>query len=84
MNRRRSALEDFCAAEITHGRRDLKSGVTSRHTRPTAGSDGARVMPHAGERQNVPIVAHGPFVAESRADRMRLSEAYVRGHASGQ
>lgn len=47
--------------------------------RITAGDNGARVMLYAGERQNVPIVMHGPFVAENRADLMRLSRLYVEG-----
>jgi redox-sensitive bicupin YhaK (pirin superfamily) len=37
------------------------------------------VMLYAGERQDVPIVTHGPFVAESRVDLIRLSEAYGQG-----
>lgn len=45
----------------------------------TGGERGARFMLYAGERQNVPIVMHGPFVAESRADLMRLSRMYVEG-----
>jgi redox-sensitive bicupin YhaK (pirin superfamily) len=36
-------------------------------------------MLYAGERQNVPIVMHGPFVAENRADLMRLSKLYFDG-----
>ena len=36
-------------------------------------------MFYAGERQNVPIVAHGPFVGETRADLVRLSRAYAEG-----
>jgi redox-sensitive bicupin YhaK (pirin superfamily) len=47
--------------------------------RITAGNAGARVMLYAGERQNVPVVMHGPFVAENRADLMRLSRLYVEG-----
>jgi redox-sensitive bicupin YhaK (pirin superfamily) len=34
-------------------------------------------MFYAGERQDVPIVTHGPFVGESRADLVRLSQAYL-------
>jgi redox-sensitive bicupin YhaK (pirin superfamily) len=45
----------------------------------TAGKDGARVLLYAGERQDVPIVMHGPFVGETRADLMRLSRLYVEG-----
>jgi redox-sensitive bicupin YhaK (pirin superfamily) len=47
--------------------------------RITAGSEGARVVLYAGERQGVPIVMHGPFVAENRADLMRLSRLYLEG-----
>ena len=36
-------------------------------------------MLYAGERQNVPIVTHGPFVAETRADLARVSRAYAEG-----
>jgi redox-sensitive bicupin YhaK (pirin superfamily) len=45
----------------------------------TAGDDSARVLLYAGERQGVPIVLHGPFVGESRADIMRLSQLYTTG-----
>jgi quercetin 2,3-dioxygenase len=45
----------------------------------TAGPNGARIMLYAGQRQNVPIVMHGPFIAESRADLMRLSRSYIEG-----
>ena len=44
-----------------------------------AGDDGARFLIYAGERQRVPIVLHGPFVGESRADLMRLSKLYMDG-----
>ena len=43
------------------------------------GEDGARVMLYAGERQRTPIVMHGPFVGETRADLVRVSQAYVQG-----
>jgi redox-sensitive bicupin YhaK (pirin superfamily) len=36
-------------------------------------------MLYAGERQNVPIVTHGPFVGETRADLVRVSQAYAQG-----
>jgi redox-sensitive bicupin YhaK (pirin superfamily) len=48
-----------------------------------AGDNGARVILYAGERQNVPIVSHGPFIAESRADLMRLSRLYMEGKMPG-
>lgn len=58
----------------------LEFGGRGTTVRTTAGKDGARVMLYAGERQDVPIVTHGPFVAENRTDLVRLSEAYVQGH----
>jgi redox-sensitive bicupin YhaK (pirin superfamily) len=45
----------------------------------TAGPEGARVVLYAGERQGIPIVQHGPFVGESRADIVRLSRLYTQG-----
>jgi len=47
--------------------------------RITGGEDGARLVLYAGERQHIPIVQHGPFVGESRADIIRLSELYMTG-----
>ena len=47
--------------------------------RMIAGDDGTRLMLYAGERQRVPIMMHGPFVGESRADIMRLSRQYIDG-----
>lgn len=44
-----------------------------------AGEHGARVVLYAGEPQRVPIVIHGPFVGESRADLLRISREYVAG-----
>jgi redox-sensitive bicupin YhaK (pirin superfamily) len=41
--------------------------------------NGSRVMLYAGERQNVPIVAHGPLVGETHADLVRVSRAYAEG-----
>jgi len=52
---------------------------SSMNVRLVAGDRGARVMLYAGERQNVPIVTHGPFVGETRADLVRVSQAYARG-----
>ena len=45
----------------------------------TAGSRGARAVLYAGERQSVPIVMHGPFVGETRADLVRVSQDFVQG-----
>jgi redox-sensitive bicupin YhaK (pirin superfamily) len=33
----------------------------------------------AAERQDVPIVTHGPFVGETPADLLRVSQAYAQG-----
>jgi quercetin 2,3-dioxygenase len=51
----------------------------STNIRVTAGSSGARVVLYAAERQGVPIVTHGPFVGETRADLVRVSQAYAEG-----
>lgn len=53
------------------------SGASS--LRLVADDAGARVMLYAGEPTNVPIVMHGPFVGETRADLMRISSAYLDG-----
>jgi redox-sensitive bicupin YhaK (pirin superfamily) len=37
------------------------------------------VILYAGQRQDVPIVTHGPFVGETRSDLVRLSTAYAQG-----
>lgn len=55
------------------------AGGSRTNLRLTAGPDGARVVLYAGERQHVPIVTHGPFVAESRAALMRIGLAYSQG-----
>ncbi len=52
---------------------------TSGALRLEAGEHGTRVMLYAGERQRAAIVMHGPFVGETRADLMRISQAYVQG-----
>jgi redox-sensitive bicupin YhaK (pirin superfamily) len=57
----------------------LEFGGPSTALRLTAGPDGSRVMLYAGERQGVPIVTHGPFVGETRADLVRVSTAYAHG-----
>ena len=57
----------------------LEFGRPATTVRLTAGNDGSRVMLYAGERQGVPIVTHGPFVGETRADLVRVSQAYVEG-----
>jgi redox-sensitive bicupin YhaK (pirin superfamily) len=51
----------------------------STSIRVTAGTSGARFVLYAAERQDVPIVTHGPFVGETRADLVRVSQAYAQG-----
>jgi len=43
------------------------------------GEVGTRLILYAGERQRTPIVMHGPFIGETRADLMRVSQAYIQG-----
>jgi quercetin 2,3-dioxygenase len=45
----------------------------------TAGKNGVRLVLYAGESQGDPIVQHGPFVGDSRADIVRLSDLYRTG-----
>ena len=47
--------------------------------RITGEEKGARLILYAGERQGIPVMMHGPFVGESRADLMRLSRQYLDG-----
>jgi redox-sensitive bicupin YhaK (pirin superfamily) len=47
--------------------------------RMLAGADGARVVLYAGEPQGDPIVAHGPFIGDSRQDIARLYEEFRAG-----
>lgn len=56
---------------------DLNSATTVIQL--STGGVTARAVLYAGERQNVPIVMHGPFVGETRADLMRVSGQYMRG-----
>jgi len=58
---------------------DRPSGKGPTSLRVTAGSNGARFLLYAGEPQNVPLVTHGPFVGETRADLMRASRDYLDG-----
>jgi quercetin 2,3-dioxygenase len=58
---------------------DSVNDAPSTNLRLSAGDSGARVMLWAGERQDAPIVTHGPFVGESRADLVRVSQDYAQG-----
>lgn len=55
------------------------SGEGESSLRLVAGDAGARVVLYAGEPTSVPIVMHGPFVGETRADLMRVSSDYLAG-----
>jgi quercetin 2,3-dioxygenase len=57
----------------------LESGGPSTTIHLTGGASRSRVMFYAGERQHVPIVTYGPFVGETRADLVRVSQAYAEG-----
>lgn len=43
------------------------------------GSQPLRVLMYAGERQNIPIVQHGPFVGDTREDIVRAYQGYRSG-----
>jgi len=59
--------------------RDAEAESGGTVVRIAAGDRGARVVLYAGERQRVPIVMHGPFVGETRADLMELSRKFMEG-----
>jgi len=44
-----------------------------------AGSSGARVLLYAGEPQNIPVVAQGPFIAGSKEELVGYYSAYRQG-----
>lgn len=44
-----------------------------------AGATPLQVLLYAGQRQNVPIVSHGPFIGDSRDDIVRSFESYRAG-----
>ena len=44
--------------------------------RLSAGNHGARLVLYAGEPQHDPIVSHGPFIADTREDIVRLFHEY--------
>ena len=69
---------------------ELKAGQLGWLDRPTttgdssvvhikAGTDGARLLLYAGERQGDPIVSHGPFIGDRRDDIVRLYSEYRDG-----
>ncbi|MDB4884216.1 MAG: pirin family protein [Gemmatimonadetes bacterium] len=68
---------------------DLRAGQVGWLDRPehdgtstlqlTGGAQGARIVLYAGEPQHAPLVTHGPFVGETRADLVRASNDYAAG-----
>lgn len=63
----------------TVGWLDRTDGGGASSLRITAGDAGARLVLYAGQPTNVPIVMHGPFVGETRADLMRVSSEFMAG-----
>jgi redox-sensitive bicupin YhaK (pirin superfamily) len=72
------------------GGAELRAGQVGWLNRPDSagasvirleGAEGerARIVLYAGEPQGRPIVTHGPFVGETRADLMRVSREYMDG-----
>lgn len=58
---------------------DRPGGEGHTVVRLTAGSEGARLVLYAGEPQSVPIVSHGPFIADSDDEIRRLYAEYRAG-----
>jgi redox-sensitive bicupin YhaK (pirin superfamily) len=58
---------------------DRASGDGSSGLRLTAGDAGARLVLYAGEPQGDAIVSHGPFIADSREDIVRLYSEFRAG-----
>lgn len=75
----RAGSDDTLLAKGQVGWLDRASSGPSSSLRLAAGDAGARVVLYAGEPTNVPIVMHGPFVGESRADLIRVSNDFVAG-----
>ena len=58
---------------------DRSSGDGSTRLRLTAGDAGARLVLYAGQPQGDAIVSHGPFIADSREDIVRLYSEFRAG-----
>jgi redox-sensitive bicupin YhaK (pirin superfamily) len=58
---------------------DRPEGDGFRTLRLLAGEEGARLVLYAGQPQGDPIVAHGPFIGDSREDIVRLYTEYRAG-----
>jgi redox-sensitive bicupin YhaK (pirin superfamily) len=69
-------------AEIRTGQTgwlDRPQGTEPGSLQITAGTTGARLVLYAGLPQNEPVVAHGPFVADSQENIARLFSDYRAG-----
>jgi redox-sensitive bicupin YhaK (pirin superfamily) len=75
----RAGYDDTPLAAGQVGWLDRDGGSGTSALRLIAGDAGARVVLYAGEPTNAPIVMHGPFVGETRADLMRVSSDYLAG-----
>jgi redox-sensitive bicupin YhaK (pirin superfamily) len=75
----RAGVDDAPLVTGQVGWLDRAEGSSASSLRITAGDAGARAVLYAGEPTNVPIVMHGPFVGETRADIMRVSNDYLAG-----
>ncbi len=58
---------------------DRRSGEGSSRLHLTAGDAGARLVLYAGQPQGDAIVSHGPFIADSREDIVRLYSEFRGG-----
>jgi redox-sensitive bicupin YhaK (pirin superfamily) len=58
---------------------DEPRGAHSTVLHLAAGNFGGRAVLYAGEPQRTPLVMHGPFIGETRADLMRISQDYIQG-----
>ncbi len=58
---------------------DRPTGDEPTLLRLTAGEQGTRFVLYAGQPQGVPIVSHGPFIADTREDIARLFAEYPAG-----
>jgi quercetin 2,3-dioxygenase len=70
------------AARLTTGQvgwLDRPQGDGESMLRVLAGDQGARLVLYAGQPQGDQIVAHGPFIGDSKADIVRLYDEYRAG-----
>lgn len=58
---------------------DLQEGAAESALAITAGDAGIRLVLYAGKPTGDPIVAHGPFIADTTEDIQRLYQEYRRG-----